>query len=333
MFGENEQDAKIGDGALQFSYSLDGKGISTALLHAGAGSLKAMRRVRFWVKADHDTSLGVLLAEKKPGGGNYTAMIWAPKNVWQRVDLALSDFIVNDSPADPVDADGKLDPDQVEGIGILDLASFFNQLPDESPMVVTKKTGLHTLLIDDFEILDGGGPAVRTSKPGTVVVDAFDRGFSNWITFGGMNLSLAGSDNPLGAPALAACTKGVEGKLALLMRRTNPKELAGTKRIAFDIAAEHEGTFTLSIETTKPGAPGGQGPRYNLIINSPEGRKVFHVNVSLADFEHDENSPEDLAGRLEGGRIRTLAIGDITALAGGAAADNKFWIGRVEMLK
>ena len=67
------------------------------------------------MKADHDTSLGVVLSEKKPGGGDYATMFWAPKNVWQRVDLALSDFVTNDGPTDPVDSDGKLDPDQVEG--------------------------------------------------------------------------------------------------------------------------------------------------------------------------------------------------------------------------
>ena len=326
------KEAKTGAGALQFSYSLDGKGVSTAILPAGAGRLADMRRIRFWVKADHDTSLGLVLAEKKPGGGDYATMFWAPKDVWQRVDFALSDFFLNDGPTDPVDIDGKLDPDQVEAIGIVDFSAFFNQLPDGSPMVVARKSGTHTLLIDDFEILNASA-AATPSKPGTILIDSFDRGFSEWITIGGMSLTLSPSDNPIGAPALAASIKAVEGKLTILTRRTNPAELAGAKRLVFDIAAEHEGTLAISIETKKPGATGGQGPRYNFMIYPPEGRKVFHVNVSLADFEHDPNSPEDPAGKIEPSRIKSIAIGDITALTGGAATDNKIWIGRVEMLK
>ena len=326
------KDAKSGSGALQFSYSLDGKGMSTAILPAGAGRLADMRRIRFWVKSDHDTSLGLVLAEKKPGGGDYATLFWAPKGVWQRVDLTLSDFFANDGPTDPVDPDGKLDPDQVEGIGILDFSAFFNQLPEGSPMVVARKSGIHTLLIDDFEILNDAAPATP-QKPGTILIDSFERGFSNWITLGGMSLSLSASDNPIGGPALTASVKAVEGKLTILTRRTNPADLAGAKRLVFDMAAEHEGTFAISIETQKNGSAGGQGPRYNFMIYPPDGRKVFRVNVSFADFDHDPNSAPDPAGKLDASRIKSIAIGDITALTGGATTDNKIWIGRVEMLK
>ena len=190
---------------------------------------------------------------------------------------------------------------------------------------------MHSLWIDDFEILSNATAAPK--KPDSVVVEAFDRGFTQWITLGGMTLSLSQSDNPIGGPALEASMKGVEGKLTLMFRRTNPAELAGMKRLVFDVAAEHEGTFIISIETKKTGAASGQGPRYNFTLTPPDARKVFRVNVSLADFEHDNNSAEDPAGNLEASHIKSIAIGDITALVGGAAVDNRLWIGRVEMLK
>lgn len=329
------KDARSGAGALAFTYSLDGKGLAPAVLPTGQGRLAEMRRIRFWMKSDHDATFAVFLGEKKPGGGDYTASVWAPMNVWQQVNLGLPDFVASDGPNDPVDPDGKLDPDQVEGIGILDLSGFLNQMPAESPMVVARKTGQHTLLIDDFEVLGGGGvPKSSPLVPSPLVIDAFDRGFLQWMTLGGMKLSLASpAGNPIGAPALAAAIQGVDGKLTVMVRRVNGADIAGAKRLAFDIAAEHEGTFTLSIETKTPSSQGGQGPRYNFLIYPPEGRKVFRVNVSLADFEHDANSPEDPAGTLEASRIKSISIGDITALAGGAVADNRIWIGRMEMLK
>ena len=289
-----------------------------------------MRRVRFWIKSDHDTGVAVLLSEKKPGG-DYTAIVWAPKNVWQHVELSLADFAPNDGPTDPVDPDGKLDADQVEGIGISDMAGFFNRLPVEAPIVVARATGTHTLLLDDFEVL---ATAAESSKSGPLSIDRFDRGFSSWITLGGMKIDLAtGSDNPIGGPALTASIQPAEGKLAILLRRVNNAGLAGAKRITFDIAVEHEGTFLLSMEVDKAGAPSGQGPRYNFTLNPPDGRKVFRVNVSLADFDHDENSAEDPAGKLEANRIKTISIGDITALVGGAASPNKIWMGPVEMVR
>ena len=69
------------------------------------------------------------------------------------------------------------------------------------------------------------------------------------------------------------------------------------------------------------------------MVYPPEGRKVFRVDVSLADFEHDANSPEDPAGRIDASLIKSIAIGDISGLLGGAVADNKIWIGRIEMIK
>jgi len=327
--------AKSGSGALEYTYNLDNKGFSTAILPVGSGKVAGMRSIRFWIKSDHDTALGVILSEKKPGGGDYAAMAWIPKNVWQRVELNLADFIANDGPTDPVDSDGKLDPAQVEGVGIVDLASFFNNLPAEAPIVLTRTTGSHTILLDDFEILSSESSGTGKPTSGAIVIDRFDRGFPQWITLGGMSISLlANNDNPIGAPALTASIQPAEGKLSILMRRVNGADLAGAKRIAFDIATAQEGTFIISIETKKDGAPSGQGPRYNFTLNPPDGRKVFRVNVSLADFEHDENSAVDPSGKIEANRIKTISIGDISALVnGGASGANTIWIGRLELLR
>lgn len=69
------KEAKTGEGALAFTYALDGKAFSTAILPTGAGRLAEMRRVRFWMKADHDAAFGVIMSEKKPGGGDYSATV------------------------------------------------------------------------------------------------------------------------------------------------------------------------------------------------------------------------------------------------------------------
>lgn len=324
---------KTGAGALEYKYALDGKGINTAILPLGAaGVAAAMGHIQFWIKSDHDTAVGVILSEKKPGGGDYTALIWTPANTWQHVDLMPSDFTANDGPNDPVDSDGKLDSNQVEGVGLIDLAGLFSRLPLDAPIVVAHSTGAHTILLDDFEITDNKSAAA--SSAGNVVIDRFDRGFSQWITLGGMSINLtSAAENPIAGPTLSASIQAADGKLAMLTRRIDGARLEGTKRLVFDIAAEHEGTFAISIEVKKTGAASGQGPRYNFMIYPPDGKKVFRVNVSLADFEADANSPEDPAGKLEAGHIKTISIGDITALAGGAAGPNKIWIGPVEMIR
>ena len=87
----------------------------------------------------------------------------------------------------------------------------------------------------------------------------------------------------------------------------------------------------ISIELKSPGS--GQGPGYTTTIYPPAGRKPFHVDVSLADFEHDENSLGDAGARLDPARIKSIAFADITTLLGGAPGSNKIRIGPLDSLQ
>src|SRR5580692_6665534 len=145
--------AHSGNSALAFTYQLKRGQIAAAVMPASPAltQIARMQRLQFWVKTDHDTPAAVLLSEIKPGGGNYTAWFWAPANTWQQIDLSPADFVLSDGPQDPKDPDRKLDLDQLQGVGILDLASFF---PTPSGPAAP-----HTMWIDDFQALGGPAPS------------------------------------------------------------------------------------------------------------------------------------------------------------------------------
>jgi hypothetical protein len=290
------------------------KQFALAVLPAPPG-LARLKRLRFRVRADHATALVVLLSEKKPGGGNYTATLWAPANTWQQVELTPADFSVSDGPNDPVDADGKLDLNAVEGIGLTDVAQFFLSQAEnpEFPAIVDRASGSHILLLDDFELLAGPEPA----RAASLAIDRFDRGFLEWITMGGVQLSMAPKENPLGMPAMEAGYVQTQGHYGLLLRRLANLDLSRATRLAFDVASESEATLVVSLETKT-------GQRFNLTIFPPGKREVFHVNLRLADFEGP--------GRLEPGQLKSIAITDISAAEGGAEQANTIWIGKMECL-
>ncbi len=316
----------VSGGALAIRYDLDAKQFGPAVVPVPSG-LAGMRQIRFRVKADHDTAIALLLIEKKPGGGNYTAMFWAPANAWQQIELTPADFAIGEGPSDPVDADGKLDLDQVTAIGLVDLAGFFNHLDmgANSPLVVARTTGTHSLQLSGFEVMRSGAERKSTTR-----IDGFDRGFLQWFTLGGMDLKLATEGSPLGAPALQASYEPAEGSIEVVSRSTAGIDLSQAKRIAFDVASEREITLAISLELTKPGS--SQGPRYMLTVFPPAGRKPFHVDVRLADFDHDENSPDGPV-RLDPARIKSIAFVDISAMMGGQIGSNKFWISKLEALR
>jgi hypothetical protein len=298
---------------LALTYEPRPKQIGAAFLPASP-AFAHFGRLRFRARSDYDTALGVILSEKQPGGGRYLASFWSPANTWQDIELTPADFVVTDGPGDPVDADGKLDTDSLEGVGIFDLAGFFGALPEnpDFPVIINRPSGTHTILIEDFQLLSTAGPS-----PGAGAIDLFDRGFLRWFTLGGMELKLSASGNPLGMRALQAKYEQAEGQFQILLRPLSSFDLSKATRLEFDIASEKESTLVISLELK-------EGARYNLTIYPPGGRESFHVNLKLSDFEG--------SGKLDPAKLKSLAITDITAAASGAPGTNTIWIGKVETL-
>jgi hypothetical protein len=298
-------------GALEFSYEVKPKQFAMAVLPAPP-EIAQLKRLRFRSRTDHDTTLAVLLSEHKPGGGNYIAMFWSPAGAWQTIDLTPADFAVSDGPTDPVDADGKLDLDQVEGVGIADVAQFFISQPDnpEVPIAIDRTTGAHKLQIADFEMLGGAAPAPRP----VLAIDRFDRGYLQWITLGAVKLKPASPENPLSEGALEASYEQTEGRYGLLLRRLANLDLSNATGVAFDVASRVDATLVVSLELKN-------GRRFNQTIYPPPGGEVFHVSLKFSDFSGE--------GKLEPALLKSMGIVDVTGAQGGGQA-NTLWIGKVE---
>jgi hypothetical protein len=304
--------AHAGNGALAFTYEVK-HGLTAAVVMAASPALARLQHLRFWVKTDHDTPAAVLLSETKPSGGNYTAWFWSPANTWQQIDLSPADFVLSDGPQDPKDADGKLDLDQLQAVGILDLASFF---PASAASAPSAPSAPHTMWIDDFEALGGEAPSLANP----LSIDAFDRGFVPWITTGGMDLKLSAAGNPLNERVLEASYAQTDVPLPALLRRIGNHDLAKAARLDFDVASDEETTLLIALEVKRPGA--AQGPRYTLPIYPPGKREVFHVSVKLEDFQGQ--------GKLDPAQLKTLIVTDPTGAGDGVGAHNRIWIGKVE---
>lgn len=297
---------RLSESTVTFTYALHPKQLAL-IARPAPPEMAQLARLRFRIKTDHDTAMAVLLSEKQPGGGNYTAIVWVPANAWQPVELTPADFSLSDGPNDPVDADGKLDLDAVQGIGIADVAQFFLSQPEnpDFPIVINRQVGEHRVEIDHFELLTTGAP------PKHAGIDEFNRGFLEWFTFGGIRMELAAPENPLKMPALEATYDQGQDKYPLLLRRLANFDLSKAKRLAFDIASEREVTMIVSLETKS-------GQRFTTTIFPPGKREVFHVSLNLADFEG--------SGKLDPGQLKAIALADVTS----SGEPNTVWLGKVE---
>lgn len=296
-------------GGVEFKYELGSKRFAAAVLPVD-DSFASMKSIRFRARTDRDTTVGVLLSERKPGGGNYVALFWSPANAWQDIELTPRDFDAADGPNDPKDADGRLNLDQVEGIALFDFAHFL-QDADREKIVVTVATGPHSISIGHFEIRTGARAASST------VIDAFDRGFLQWMTPGGMALKFVPETGPLGEPSLKATYSETSGPYAVLVRRVGSLDLAKARRLAFDIASENEATILVAVEMSG-------GARYHLTIYPPAGRKLFPVDLSLDDFEKESAAGPD---KFDPSHWKSIVLADIS----GGNSTNTFWLGNLRV--
>ena len=315
-----------GANSLAFDYTA-GKDMSVAILPVDF-SLEKMKSMRFWLKTDISTAVGVFLSEKKPGG-DYATWFWSPKDRWQQIVLTPSEFTANDGLNDPKDPDGRLDLDQIQGIGLLDLKMLFSMSggAQQPPFQLDKLAGSHTLLVSDFQI-ESEGPAPATVKDG-VIIDDFRRSFARWLTLGGMEMSLPNDENPTGKRALEASYKQKPGQFVLMSHRIGNIDLSKCDRLSFDIASIEDAQVAVSIEMAKVK---GKGARYTYMLEVAGGKKPQHQSIPFTEFVLDQNSPPDPAGRFDPSKMRTISVVDVTGAARNETTANTLWLADIRGL-
>lgn len=310
------KEAKSGSGALKFDYEVAPKSAAVAIVPTPSG-VPQMQSLRFWIKTTASTPVAVILSERKPGGGDYAALFWSPAGDWHRVELGLSDFIANDGPNDPKDSDGKLDLDQVQAIGVVDLAFFLSNIPEnpDMPVIIERASGSRSIFLDDFEI-SPKPPAMKASN----AIDDFAAPPLRWMTPGGVSMNLS-VRNPLNEPALEATYEQKVDGFPVMVRRVPGVDKGD--RLELDLASAQDADIMISLEEHRPGR---QGPRFNYTVDVPASRKPVHKTIAFSDFK-----PEDITSdaRVDASLVKTITLVDITASSTGRNEHNTLWVGRV----
>jgi hypothetical protein len=307
-----------GKPSLSLDYEIGPKKFAAAVLPVESGALTTMDQVHFWIKTDYPTSVAVFLSEQ--GGGNYSAIAWSPGNVWQEVRLELRDFSLGERATDPPDPDGKLDLDQIQGLGLADLGQLFGAAPPNPamPLAIDRHPGTHHLLINSLEVL--GGAAER--KP-NLLIDPLAGPQISWLNPGGAALRLDTSREH--APGAALEVTYTDADAVVLFARTLPPEIPeNITHISFDIASEEPAQLLFALQ--EKGTGKGEGPRFNTTVEVKGGGKSNHRDLALSAFTLEQNGPSDPYGGLKPGKAKTLSIADISAAAGGGHGPNKLWI-------
>jgi hypothetical protein len=317
-------DMREGKPSLAIDYEIGPRKFGVAVLPVEPGALAAMDQVHFWVKTDYPTSVALILREKD--GGSYTAPSWSPGGVWQEVKLEPRDFSLGDHGNDPPDPDGKLDVDQLQGVGIADVGQIFgagSPNPNLS-IAINRHPGKHTLLVSGFELL--GGAAERKDK---LAIDQFEGPQLGWISPGGAALRLDTSRDHAPAAALEVSYGESDNGIVFFARNLPPEIPSNITHISFDIASEKPAQLIFTLQVKGNGH--GEGPRYNTSVEVNGGGKSNHRDLALSAFNLAQDGPRDPGGELPIAKVKTLAIGDVSAAANASHGPNKLWISNLRL--
>jgi len=317
-------DLRDNEPALAFDYEIGLRKFGAAILPTDPGALTSMDRLHFWVKTDYPTTVIVIMKEKD--GGNYSAMAWSPGGAWQEVRLSPRDFSLGERPTDPPDPDGKLDLDEVQGIGIADLGQLLGA--GSSPMLgdsAARHAGKHTLFLSGFEALSGS-PARKDN----LSVDQFDTPQITWSAIGDVTLARDTSETHAPAAALESRYGANDNGIIVFARNLPPDIPANITHISFDVAAEKDAQLAFVLQ--QKGSGKGEGPRYNTVVEVRGGGKSDHRELAVRAFDLDRNGPADPAGALNISKSKSMAIVDAARFGNAGIGPNTIWISNIRLI-
>jgi hypothetical protein len=311
---------KSDQAALAVNYTFNPGDFGSAVLPLEVGQMARTPNLRFWIRTDHATAIIVVLSEKQPGGGYYSSWFWSPKQQWQYIELAPSDFSLNMGPNDPKDPNGRLDLEQVNGLGLSDLGQAFQQIGVDPayPLIVDRPTGSHTFSFDNLEL------SSRGVSHGKLLGDP-RRKFTAWITLGGAQIAVEEQDNPLKEPATKISYAQTPGRSVVLSHSLMQASLGGAGKLQFRAASAKDSQLLVYLEEKKMGAT--EGPRYTSALTVAGGSKPIDQTIDFSGFTFDRTGPPDPNGRLDGAELKSISLIDITATTTQKSAPNTLWIG------
>jgi len=310
-----------GNVALKFEYDLRPKAMGLLMWPAPEGALTNASTFRFWVNADHATSLGFIVQER--GGGRYIAMFSVPAGKWQKVEIARSDLVLSTGKDDPKDPNGQLDTDRIEAVGLGDLAQFVAQSGSpEMAALLGIELGPRTLLLDSFSVTTEKLPPSVVVGPKEVRLDTFARPQVAWMATCPVQI-VRGEGNA--QAALAATYRQAQRRLTALVRPVPAGTLKGMQKLAF--SAESQVPALLLIQVEEAG-----GGKFNTTVEIPKGGSPQPITVNFENL----NSADDSTVKDRGVKpdlISQVVLIDATGLIGAPAeADNTLVIRNLRAL-
>jgi hypothetical protein len=313
---------KEGKGSLKLEYNVKKGDTNILAWQFQPPALAKLQSVHFWVKLDHSASVLLVVSEKD--GDSYQEMIACPANTWQEVSVALSDLARNADQGSAKDVDGKLHPDRIDTVALIDADCYLAQIFGDVPFI-NIASGQHTLYLSPFTLTEAVLPIPPTAPDGEVALTPLLRPQVDWLDVGGMTVQKV-TEKPLTGPSIRANYTQAKGKAFALLKGITPGSFAGVTQLSLTAASKKPTKLMVQLEQT-------DGNKFNTIIDTTGESEIKSFTLPISEFMIDKDS-KDANAKLDLNLVKQLLIIDISGvIAEIQDTENSLWINNVRIMK
>lgn len=313
-----------GAGALELWYfqrainpgNMDG-GIPGSLMLPIEGGVAGLRAVRFAATAEISTPLAVMLTEGDDDGPRYTAMIWCEGGQWAEYELGIDDFHYDrDSGAD---ADGKLTPESVKGVVVVDIGGFFRFMAEQNPMFHIAAPAEQAIMLDEFE-LSTTEPETEEAKEGTVPIQDYAWPMVGVALLGGEAVKACAMTEGEGEKALKLEYEVPAQTIFALIHQVRPGSLAGVTKLRLQVKSEKGTALVVNLEErTGPGED--KKANYSSMAQVKAGHEWQTIELPISAFALGDDGVDE-NGKLDIENVVMAMVIDLGAMVGQADVTN-----------
>lgn len=285
-----------GEGALELWYLQraiqpgdDANGLPGSLILTTQGGLPGLKAVRFGVTAEISAALAVMLAEGGEDGPRYSALIWCEGGEWAEYELGIDDFHYDrDSGEDP---DGKLTPENIEAIVMVDVGCFFRLLAQQNPMFHVAPAAEQVLMLDEFE-LSTVEPEKNKTQEGTVLIQDYAWPLVGSVLIGGRNVKASTLTQDEEDEALKIEYEVPAQSIFALVHQIKPGALEGIEALQLQVKSEKATTLVVDLEE-RTGRGEEKKANYSATVQVGAGDDWKTLEVPITEFKQGADSVDE----------------------------------------
>ncbi len=280
-----------------------------------------LRGLSFAVSTAVSVPVIVVLAEGADGP-RYVAIVWCEAGAWEEVSLSLDDFHLDtDGPPDP---DGKLTPEKMAGLGIVDGSFLGLQADQTASLLYVDPPRTQVLRVDDLKVLSTAPPARLAAAPDTIALADYTFPLKAVQFIGAKDRTVEQDDTDDGGVALKLSYALPAQTVMVAVHVLRDGALAGASAIRFRARANGQTDLLVLLEERGKRPAGGKAG-YIATTRIPAAAPWHTAQIPIGDFKPNGQTP-DPNGKLDLELVDSLIIVDASALDENKPIRNTLWL-------